>query len=170
MSIVFRAVGMAHFLEQFRSVPKWVRETADEVADDFVDLIHEGFDKGRSPTGRKWAPLVLRQGRPLLDNRVLRNSWQVTTRASRAAGEIRFIIESSDEVAAYHQRGTGIYGPKNRPIVPVNARSLYIPGYGHFASVRGSPPRPMVPENNLPVRWRRVYERAFERAFEEHFE
>ena len=51
------------------------------------------------------------------------------------------------EVGVYHELGTGIYGPKGRPITPVNAKVLYfkINGKDVFAkSVKGIRKNPVL--------------------------
>jgi len=165
-----RASGGAHFLKALKTTPEWVRETAREVADEFLGLVHEGFDKSRSPTGKRWAPLVLRRGKPLRLSGSLQRSFAVDARIGKSAGAITFRIASADERAEWHQGGTGLYGPKRSRIYPVKKKALHIPGHGLFASVKGSPKREMVPTNGLPVRWQRKYERVFSDAFKEHFE
>lgn len=51
------------------------------------------------------------------------------------------------EYALYLEYGTGIYGPENRPITPVNAKALHwVDKNGeHFAkSVKGMHPQPFI--------------------------
>jgi phage gpG-like protein len=168
VTLGIKVSGGAAFIEGLRRTPRWVNAAADEVADGFLELVDDGFDRSRSPSGRRWAPLVLRNGKPLDDSGELRNSWTVEARAKLSKGLITFALISDSDYASYHQTGTGLYGPRKQRIYPKAAASLYIPGYGYFASVRGAPARKMVPDNDLPPRWRRLYERTFESAFEDN--
>lgn len=43
------------------------------------------------------------------------------------------------------EKGTGIYGPHGKPIVPVNKKALYGPGLNHpVKKIKGMKPRPIV--------------------------
>lgn len=60
-----------------------------------------------------------------------------------ASGGLRARTGTNVSYARYHHDGTGIYGPRGRPIVPVNSRFLRftvrgVPDYVYARSVRGS--------------------------------
>lgn len=127
------------------------------------DLVEEGFRSQTNPYGERWDPPLLRQGQALSDTGRLRRSWHVA-RADRRG--VR--IATSVDYARYHQTGTGIHGPSNRPIVPVRKKMLAWTSSGQrfFArSVDGSRPRKMIPDRGrgLPAPWRaRILEAAQE--------
>lgn len=168
MTLAIKVSGGAEFLRGLRRTPEWLRDAADDTADAFLDLVQEGFEQSRNPDGKRWAPLVLRNGKPLDDSGALKDSWRVDAQAVKSKGVITFSLISDADYAVHHQVGTGLFGPKKRRITPLKGASLYIPGYGHFASTRGAPARKMIPDRDLPPKWRRVYERTIENAFEEN--
>lgn len=61
--------------------------------------------------------------------------------------EFVIYVAHGSEVGVYHELGTGIYGPRKRPIVPVNAKALKfkIKGKEVFArSVKGIKKNPVL--------------------------
>jgi HK97 gp10 family phage protein len=62
--------------------------------------------------------------------------------------EPKGVVEATAPYALFVHNGTGIYGPRGRPIVPVRARVLAFPGRDGrmvFArSVRGQRPQPFL--------------------------
>lgn len=130
---------------------------AESLAHSLIDGAHQCFADSADPYGRPWAPLVIRDGKPLLDSGQLRNSIHA---AEASAVKIRIASNAvySDHVAL----GTGIYGPTRQPIRPRDAKALRIPGVGLRASVKGSPPRPFFPSDarGLPPMWRSELEEA----------
>lgn len=76
----------------------------------------------------------------------------------RLKGSIRFTLQIENgrvvgtigtvvQYGVYHHEGTGIYGPKRRPITPVTAKVLAFPGKGgmvYRASVKGARPNPFL--------------------------
>ena len=130
-----------------------LRTIGEQLAEEAISLIRDGFQQSADPYGKAWAPLVIRAGRPLQDSGGLKASWHRTE--ADAGG---FTVESGKQYAIYHQGGTGIYGPRKTRIKPVKARALRIPGVGFFRSVAGTPKRLMVPEaGRLPPRWRKQF-------------
>jgi len=124
-----------------------------QLAEESLELVREGFATTTDPYGKKWAPLVIRNGRPLSDTGGLRSSWSVRERTAK-----RFRIESHKKHSIFHQKGTGLYGPRKKRIEPVHAKALKFKGPSGpiFAkSVKGSPKRRMVPDRGLPPRWAR---------------
>jgi HK97 gp10 family phage protein len=51
-------------------------------------------------------------------------------------------IKATAPYAKFVHDGTGIYGPHGKPIVPLKAKALKIPGIGYRRSVKGMKPRP----------------------------
>lgn len=128
----------------------FLRNVNRQLAEEAVELVREGFELSRDPNGKPWDPLVLRIGRPLEDKGGLKASWHV-----QFADADEFGIASAKEYAIHHQRGTGIHGPRGKPIVPIRARALFIPGVGPRSSVDGAPARKMVPDDGrIPRAWR----------------
>lgn len=83
-------------------------------------------------------------------------SWTDRTGNTRAAihggvdgvgDEFVVYVAHGSKVGAYHETGTGIYGPKKRPIVPVKAKVLHfkINGKDVFAkSIKGIKKNPVL--------------------------
>lgn len=83
-------------------------------------------------------------------------SWIDRTGNTRAAihggvdgvgDEFVVYVAHGSEVGVYHELGTGIYGPKGRPIVPVKAKMLHfkVNGKDVFAkSVKGIKKNPVL--------------------------
>jgi len=133
--------------------PQTLRLVNEQLAEETIGLIRDGFERSADPYGRAWEPLVIRAGRPLEDSGGLKASWH---RSETSADG--FAVESGKDYAVYHQGGTGIYGPRKTPIVPIKAKALRIPGVGFRNSVKGSPKRRMVPDaGRIPPRWRKQF-------------
>lgn len=82
-----------------------------------------------------------------VDSGDLRDSIETAYR--NTPGETTGIIYSALDYSVWIQRGTGVYGPTNRPITPKHASVLVfkIGGRKVFArSVRGTPPDPFMLE------------------------
>lgn len=156
------------FMDKCARAPDSMRIVSANLAEETIELIREGFETSTDPYGNRWAPLKLRSGQPLRDTGGLQSSWH--KRFTTAQG---FVVSSGKEYAAYHQGGTGIYGPKHQRIKPVKARALRFAGPGGpiFArSVEGSPKRRMVPDKGaLPERWRQRYVETAEDVLTELF-
>lgn len=61
--------------------------------------------------------------------------------------EFVIYLAHGSEVGVYHEMGTGIYGPKRRPITPVNSKALHfkVNGKDVFAkSVKGIKKNPVL--------------------------
>jgi phage gpG-like protein len=163
------------FRGEFAELNRWadkISRTPDalpilsqQLAEETVELVRDGFATARDPYGRTWAPLVMRAGRPLSDTGALRASWH-----TKRAGAQGFAVASSRNYAAYHQLGTGIHGPRRERIRPIRGKALKLPGGVYLYSVAGSPPRKMVPDpGHLPEPWRRRYIDVAHEVFTELF-
>lgn len=146
--------------------PQTLRLVNEQLAEETIGLIRDGFERSTDPYGRAWAPLVIRAGRPLEDKGGLKSSWHPAN-----VGPDGFDVESGKDYAVYHQGGTGKYGPRKTPIVPIDAKALRIPGVGFRKSVKGSPKRRMVPDaGHLPRKWRRRFVETALETLSELFE
>lgn len=159
---------LAKWTDQIARAPKVLDTLNEQLAEETVELIREGFDSSTDPYGDKWEPLVLRSGRPLEDTGGLKASWH-----RRNVSRTGFTVGSSKQTARWHQRGTGVHGPRKRRIRPRTASALSFSAGGQryaFRSVRGSPKRMMVPTGgNLPARWRARYVRTAQDVLTELF-
>lgn len=117
--------------------------------------VQVGFSKGVDPYGNAWAPKVFADGNKPLTGKSgkLRAGWRLVYAGTDAA-----IIGNGVSYARF-QSGTGVFGPTGRPIVPKRGSVLSWKSAGKrfaFRSVRGAPPRLMVPRpGDLPVTWNR---------------
>ena len=159
MKVVFNGdfSALAEFESAVRKVPKSMRVVSEQLAEETIELIREGFEKHADPYGKPWKDLVLREGQPLEDTGGMKGAWY-----RRRATRQRFVVANAKSYSIFHQKGTGLYGNKRRRIRPIRATALRVPvrggGTHYFASVRGTPKRRMVPESGrLPPRWKRRY-------------
>ncbi len=165
------------FTGDFKELDRWRKkverapEVLDEIglqlAEETIDLIREGIADSVDPYGRPYKPLQLREGQPLRKT----GGMQVWQR--KAASRRGFTVSSPKSYAIYHQKGTGIYGPKKRPIRPTKAKALRIPTQGGALfrrSVKGTPKRRMVPDRGpLPMKWRTRYVETSNEVLTEYF-
>jgi phage gpG-like protein len=162
------------FAADVARVPSSLRTVSQQLAEETIELVHEGFEKQRDPYGRKWkkhSKLTQRirpGGRILEDDGHLKSSWFV-----KGVGEGNFEVASAKAYAAFHQYGTGIYGPKKKPIRPTKAKALAIPvgnGVIFLRQVRGAPKRRMVPDDGrLPKVWADRYVETAQEVLTEIF-
>jgi phage gpG-like protein len=161
------------FTGDFKKLKEWGRRfdnvskegmdiVANQLAEETLDLVKEGFEKSRDPTGKPWAPLAIRNGKPLEDTGGLKASWSVDRKGKRG-----FSIISHKAYAIFHQEGTGIHGPRKKPIKPKKKGGVLAfkgPSGTIFAkSVKGAPKRRMLPREHLPPLWqKRLKETAIE--------
>jgi phage gpG-like protein len=151
--------------KRLREVPKVMDGLSEQLAEETIDLIKDGFEKSRDPYGKKWAPLKLRDGRPLEDNGGLKGSW-----FKKYARRDGFKVANGKSYAIIQHAGSGIYGPKKEPIVPKKAKALRLGKYGFAKSVKGTVARPMVPyKKRLPKKWLQAYQEVAEDFLTEHF-
>jgi len=165
MEVVF--VGgfkkLSGFARNIEAVPSALSTVSAQLAEETIELIREGFELERDPYGKRWAKhsKLTKKIRP--NGRILqgptgnlRTAWHV-----KASSRQDFEVANAKRYAIFHQDGTGIHGPKNKPIKPKRAKALRIPfGNGAFflSQVAGVKPRKMVPDNGrIPRRWSRRY-------------
>nr|PZN62466.1 MAG: hypothetical protein DIU58_12340 [Sphaerobacter thermophilus] len=155
--------------KKVKQAPEVLDKISLQLAEETIELIRDGIAQGVDPYGDPYEPLKLREGQPLRDTGRLQ-IWH--RKASSSSG---FTVQSTAKYAIYHQRGTGIYGPKKRPIKPVKAKALRIPVRGgspiFSKQVAGTPKRRMVPERGpLPPKWRARYVETANEVLSEHFQ
>lgn len=134
-----------------------------------VEVNRAGLQRALAASGGAWGNRVGRQvqnaakRRAPVDEGRLRSS--IGYNVSILPTQVRVRIGSSLAYARYVHEGTGIYGPRRRPIVPVTAKALkFEPGRSmgprrrgasagargrrggpvFAASVKGSPPNPFL--------------------------
>lgn len=146
--------ALKRFQKKVEQAPKAMLTVNQQLAEETIELIREGFDKSEDPYGSAWEPLVLRDGLPLQDTGGMKAAWFRQSATMRG-----FSVANAKSYSGYHQGGTGIYGPRHQRIVPIKAKVLKLGKTGRVArSVRGTPKRRMVPERGrLPKAWRDRY-------------
>lgn len=155
-----------HFAERLAAAAGTTRLISDQMAEETISLIRDGFERGQDPYEQPWKPPILRAGQPLRDTGGLQASWH-----KGEVTESGFRVSSAKSYAVFHQRGTGIYGPHKARIVPVKAKALNVPGLGPRSSVAGAPKRAMVPNRGrLPRKWKQAYVEAAQEVLTELFE
>lgn len=185
--------GLRKYAEKLRAAGSdtVLRRLSDNIAEEGLSLIEEAFATETSPDGDKWAPKVFSDGRQVLVGSTtrLRRGWH---RKYISAGG--FALAPSVTYAKY-QFGTGIYGPRHAPIRPTSAKALSFKvqtarsyksgavvsvgrGRGHnwkssrvfFSSVKGAPPRRMIPAGKrLPEKWQRAFRAAAHDFWQSYF-
>jgi hypothetical protein len=137
------------------------------MADATIELIDEGFEQEREPSGKPWREKAFPDGKPVLEQSgQLRKSFRKKQVSSRG-----FTVGSDNEAFKFAQYGTGVYGRKRRRIKPKGGGALAwsIGGRTFFASsVAGAPKRLMLPVGGrVPTLWRqRLNKRAKTRLLE----
>jgi len=157
------------WIEAFKGAPDAVRATSRALAEEVLFLIAEGFNKQADPYGNAWADKVFDDGRAILTGSTsrLRNGWHV-----KAVSRSKITVAPAVNYAAFHQTGTGVHGPRHAPIVPRRASALVFNAGGQmraFRSVKGAPPRRMVPTGSLPAEWASSLEEAAEEMLSHAF-
>lgn len=136
------------FETRLGQAPKAFESLNQNLAEESIELIREGFDDGTDPYGKAWPALVVRDGKPLQDSGGLKASFNYKLLPDG------FRVGAGKDYAKHHQDGTGIYGRSRSRLRPKTAKALRIPGLGFRASVKGTPQRMMVPDaRGLPPTW-----------------
>jgi phage gpG-like protein len=118
------------------------KRISNVVGHEALSLVLEGFAASKDPYGVRWAPLKVRQGQPLLDKGLLRNSINVRAVA------LGFELATDNVGAKLHQHG-GTVRPKN-----ARALSFMVGNRRVFAKSVTIPARPFFPDaRGLPRRW-----------------
>lgn len=140
-----------------------LRTLSNNLAEEVIELIGEGFERETDPYGKAWAPKRFPDGRQVLVGKTarLRRGWH-----RKSVGPSGFTIAPSVKYARYQQHGRG----------PVHAHSgkalrFMVGGKAVFRkSVGPAPARKMVPDRGrLPDAWRRALLLAARAYFKEAF-
>lgn len=137
-------------IDQWRSalqaMPGIMSDLGEQMAEEAVDLIAEGFANQRDPYGQAWKPKKLDDGRSILVGKTtrLRRGWQ-----KRRTGHTTWQVSSSVEYATAHQ------DPQARP--KWGGKKL--------------PRRMMVPSaaRGLPPEWKKAFAAATREALRQQF-
>ena len=136
--------------------PASMRGLARTIGNEVLFQIQVGFSTQTDPYGNPWAPKKIPDGNPILTGakRKLRAGWYL-----KYVGPDAVIVGNRQSYAAF-QSGTGVYGPTGQPITPKRGKALSFKAGGRrfaFKSVRGAPPRLMVPrKGEMPITWNRA--------------
>lgn len=134
-----------------------MRGLSRAIGNEVLFQVQTGFATRTDPYGEPWAPKRIPDGRPALSGKSgkLRAGWYL-----KYVGPDAVIAGNRQPYGAF-QSGTGVYGPTGQPITPKRGKALSWKGAGGrrfaFKSVRGAPPRLMVPrKGELPITWNRA--------------
>lgn len=153
--------------KKLKETPRLMNVIAKNLAEETISLVKDGMARGVDPYGKPYAPLALRSGQPLRKSGAMKSSW--FRKNVTASG---FQVENARGYSIFHQKGTGVYGPRKSPIRPKKAKALRVPQSGgdrFFRSVKGTPKRKMVPDRGIPKRWRAAYRETINEIFVSHF-
>lgn len=131
-----------------------MRDLNAALAEEGLDLVAEGFEAGKDPSGRDWQP-TFRGGSVLRDTGRLARSFtrKVTTTGFRIGTNVLY--------AKTHQFGA--------VIVPTQAKALRFKNYKNgqkrqgrwvFAKKVTIPARPMLPDGGLSPKWQKALSAA----------
>lgn len=126
-----------------------LKELSENLAEEALELVAEGFEKEADPYGKKWKRKRSPDGRQVLVGKTarLRRGWH--RKSVTAQG---FQIAPAVNYAKYHQNGRG-------PITAAPGKMLRFQVGGQTVfrkSVGPAPARKMVPDRGrLPSAWRR---------------
>lgn len=129
-------------LDALESKVKNLEPAMDEIGRYQKTQIQLGFRSSRSPYGASWAPLKLRDGKPLMDSRKLYGSisWKAHTHS--------VAIGTNAKQAKVQNFGATIY--------PREAPALMFSVGGVFYRLKKAviPARPFLPTDGLPESWK----------------
>lgn len=155
--------GLTRFAKKIEklSSPAALKALSRDLADEALNLAQDGFTKEQDPFGRPWFPKRYPDGRKILHGATGQLGRSFFKANVTADG---FQIGNRAKHAAFVQKGTGIYGPSHKPIVPKTGKALRFRGPGGKFMFRkksdGSPPRPILPTSGkLPAAWARAFEK-----------
>jgi hypothetical protein len=144
------------FADRVAKVPSALVTVSEQLAEETIELIREGYEKQRDPYGKKWAdhaPLTKKLrpgGRILEDTGGQKAAWH-----RKGVSGQGFSVANAKKSALFAQKGTGIFGPRKQRI-EAKGKTLRIPSKGgpiFLRSVAGAPKRRLVPDGRLPKGW-----------------
>lgn len=148
--------NLKKFADKISRSPEVLNTVSEQLAEETIGLIREGFENSKDPYGNAWDPPLLRNGKPLEDTGGLKAAW-----FKRHVDRSGFSVANAKAYASYQQEGTGLYGPRKQRIRPKNKRALSFRVGSHayaFRSVKGAKKRRMVPDSgSLPAAWKRRF-------------
>jgi hypothetical protein len=136
--------------------PTTMRGLARAIGNEALFQIQVGFQQRTDPYNLAWEPKRIPDGKPPLSGATgrLRAGWYL-----KYVGPDAVMVGNRKHYAAF-QEGTGVYGPTGQPIKPKGGKALSFKVGGRrfaFKSVRGAPPRLMVPrKGEIPFTWNRA--------------
>lgn len=155
--------GLTRFANKIEKLasPSALTSLSRALADEALNLAHQGFAQEQDPFGRPWFPKKFPDGR-----KILRGATGQLGRSffKAAVGADGFTIGNRARHAPFVQAGTGIYGASHKPIMPKAGKALRFRGpngrWMFRKHVDGSPPRPILPTSGkLPPAWARAFEK-----------
>jgi hypothetical protein len=153
MPVEVRGPTFAEYAERFEALDP--KDIAEVLAEETIALVQDAFLNETSPDGDPWAALTIRNGAILRDTGAMFAAW-----GSEDLSASGFTVVNGRDYVDYHQKGTGVHGPKGVRLEPLKGAVFRIPGLGFRASTAGTPARKMVPEGDLPDPWALRYESA----------
>jgi len=139
----FRFTGdfakLKHFQKKVQQSPQVLQVISENLAEEAIDLVKQGFRDQADPDGNAWKPKKKDDGRAILTGKTgrLKGGWH-----RRGVTRKGFRIGPSVTYAAPHQSGV----PK-----------------------RGLVARKMVPGKRLPLKWRKAFVETAQEILEAHF-
>ena len=136
-----------------------LRALAQNIAEEAVEQVKQGFEDERDPYGNAWPGLKCRDGRILRDTGAMLNSLHVSS-ATAAQAKIAMGVW----YAVVHQTG--------KTIVPKRAKRLRFMAFGvpTFAKSVTIPARPFFPRvGDLPGEWAQSFDEVTGEWFRMHF-
>ena len=128
------------------------------LAEEAIELVHQGFDDEADPFGNEWAPLKSRDGRALQKDGHLLSSFHVVR-----SGPDGFAIGSNERWVHVHQYGATIR-PKGKKWL-----RFVMNGEVVFRKQVVIPARPMLPgANELPPAWDAAFQETATELLEAH--
>lgn len=103
---------------KLRASPKVAEAVGKTVAEEFINLIKDGFRAEANPYGYGWKPKLRNDGKTLSGKTSrLKTGWHVSR-----VSKLTFVISPSVNYAKFHQHGTRFL--PIRMMVPTRARGL----------------------------------------------
>lgn len=148
------------------------------LGEEAIVQARDGFREERDPYGTPWPKKVFPDG-----HKILRKSESLYKGFFLSQVGASGYTLSNKEPHAKFTFGTGLWGPRKQRIYPKNARALVIggsqgrnSGSGQFTrnrafrSIKGSPPRLIVPLANKPSQiWMRAQKKRAQQWFVDRF-
>jgi len=99
------------WIKRIDNTPKVLAVIADNLAEESLDLIKDGFRAETDPDGVKWPKLKYRKGKILQDTARMRNSFH-----RKRVSKTGFVVGPAVTYAQFHQHGTARGIPVRRMV------------------------------------------------------